>query len=223
MKTLRIFFLSVFSWLQNKFGIWHRPTRYDQIFQAIAQLQATRIMEIGTWNGKRAVQMIEQAKKFHSPETIEYFGFDLFETMDAAQFADEISKQPPTIGQVRERLSATGARVNLYKGDTTKTLPEMVRTFPPMDVVFIDGGHSYNTILSDWQNAANVMGPRTRVIFDDYWLNRKDGAAPIVDAINKEEYHVELLPAIDVFFNPNFGRLVIQLAQVTKRSPHQEA
>ena len=117
-----------------------------------------------------------------------------------------------------KKLQETGVNVHLYKGNTMKTLPAVISDLPPMDVIFIDGGHSLETIQNDWRCAKALMSEKTAVIFDDYWLNRHDGARPVVDAIDRTKYTVNLLPVVDVFFNPNFGRLVIVFAKVTRCS-----
>lgn len=193
------------------------PRRYDQIFDYVEKLHAKNIMEIGTYQGARGIAMIERAKKFSGPNGIHYYGFDLFETMESKQFSHEISKQPITIEKTKERIEKTGAHAHLYKGDTLVTLPKEVPSLPKMDLIFIDGGHSFETISNDWKYSSQLMNEKTVIIFDDYWLNREDGAKPIVETIDRAKFNVEILPVVDVFFNPNFGRLVIQLAKVTKR------
>src|SRR3989344_4901474 len=57
------------------------PKRYRYLFEAILTLRARRIMEIGTWNGRRAEKMIVAAKQHRAASEIEYYGFDLFEQM----------------------------------------------------------------------------------------------------------------------------------------------
>lgn len=213
MRALR---LTILSYIRYMFGIYQRPTRYDHLFEHVDSLKAKNIMEIGTWKGARAKGMIETAAKHRPVGEVHYYGFDLFHTMDPDTYAKEISKQPPSRADIEKELQATGAVIHLFEGDTTKTLPAAVATLPKMDFIYIDGGHSYETILSDWENSAKLMHETTAVVFDDYWENRKDGAGPIVDKIDKTKYNVELLPAMDVFFNPDFGRLVIRFAKVTK-------
>lgn len=214
---MRAFVLSVLSFVRKTFGIYQRPTRYDHLYEYANKFKAKRIMEIGTWKGERARGMIKIAQKYHTPSEVEYYGFDLFQTMDNDTYAYEISKQPPSRAEIEKELAATGAKINLFEGDTTKTLPAAVSTLPKMDIIYIDGGHSYDTILSDWENSAKLMHENTVVIFDDYWQNRADGAKPIVDKIDQTKYRVILLPAMDVFFNPDFGRLVIRFAMVNKK------
>ncbi len=118
--------------------------------------------------------------------------------------------------EVQEKLNLTGATINLIKGNTFQTLPAFVESQQKVDFIFIDGGHNSGTIQSDWDAVSKLMHDKTVVIFDDYWRNRSDTSAkPVVDAIDKSKYVVEILPEIDKFDNPDFGKLEISFAKVT--------
>jgi len=58
------------------------PLKYKYLFEIIRNNKCRRIMEIGTWNGEHALQMIEEAKKNFAPNEVEYYGFDLFELFE---------------------------------------------------------------------------------------------------------------------------------------------
>lgn len=196
------------------------PYRYDQIYKIIDQRRPENIMEIGVWTGERAKKMISIVSKYKKSSEINYYGFDLFEVMDQEKFSKEVSKQPPQINDVLSKLNKTGANINLYKGDTLKTLPELWSSLPPMGLIFIDGGHSIETIENDWFYSSKLMDQGSVIIFDDYWLNRSDaGAKFTVDRIDRSKFNVELLPVIDSFKETAFGSLTIQLAKVTLRQP----
>lgn len=200
------------------YGVLCGPRRYRYLFKTIRRLRPATIMEIGTWRGARAVQMIDEAQKFRPASEITYYGFDLFEEMTEAQLAKEVSKRPPTQTEVESRLLATGVASRLYKGDTTRVLPRVLAELPQMDFVFIDGGHSIETIRSDWENVEALMHERTVVIFDDYWRGRIDaGAKPTVDGIDRSRYDVEVLPRVDTF-TKEWGRLEIQFARVRRKA-----
>lgn len=192
------------------------PCRYHQILENIDHLKPATIMEIGVLSGDRADEMIRAAAKHRNISDISYYGFDLFEKMDDYKFRKEVSKQPLTIDDIRVKLQRTGADITLYKGDTTQVLPQVWEQLPKMDFIFIDGGHSIETIENDWLYSSKLVGPNSIVIFDDYWQNRADAGAKVtVDSINRNIYNVELLPIVDRFVNREFGPLVIQLAKVT--------
>lgn len=216
IKTaLRPFYAPLLNSLHDLF---FGAKRYHALYDAIKRTRALRIMEIGTWRGDRAVKMITLAQRLNRNEKVEYYGFDLFESLDQTLFVDEISKWPPTQKEVEEKLMATGASIHLYKGNTQTVLPESLTSLPPMDFIFIDGGHSQETILNDWMNSKELMHDKTVVIFDDYWPESlTEGAKPIVDSIDTSLYNVEILPTVDRFTNKDFGKLVIRFAEITKK------
>jgi hypothetical protein len=39
---------------------------------------------------------------------------------------------------------------------------------PKMDLVFIDGGHSTETVATDWENVKDLLHEKSIVFFDDY-------------------------------------------------------
>lgn len=207
----------MFYFVKKLLRIGNLPYRYDQLFNIAREISPLNIMEIGVWTGERAKKLISTASKTNDISKVNYYGFDLFETMDDNKFKKELSKQPPSIDEVKERLSKMGANIHLYKGDTTKILPQVYKSLPKMDLVFIDGGHSLETIKNDWLYSSKLMHEKTVVIFDDYWSNRVDaGAKAIVDAIDCKEYCVSILPVMDSFDVTSFGPLRIKLAKVTK-------
>jgi len=204
--------------LKKIFHIGNVPYRYDQLFREIRVRRPMQILEIGVWTGERARKMIELAARYHPLSDVHYHGFDLFETMDEDKFLKEISKQPPSIEEVRQKLDLTRAHIHLYKGDTLDTLPQAISSLPPIDIAFIDGGHSLETIANDWYWVSQKLRSGSVVVFDDYWADRLDAGAKVtVDAIDRDEYNVDILPTKDSFKNTPFGPLTIQLARVVKR------
>lgn len=177
----------------------NKPKRYRYLFQTIKETQPTTLMEIGVWNGERAKEMISCASRYHDVKNIKYFGFDLFELITPDKFKKEISKQPPGYQEVLDKLNLTGANIRLYQGDTAVVLPKFVKESHKIDFIFIDGGHSIETVKNDWSFSKELMHENSVVIFDDYWNRVDSGAKPIVDSIDREIYEVEILPITDRF------------------------
>jgi predicted O-methyltransferase YrrM len=217
METIKNFLRPLYVPIANWYYVnYSGPQRYRNLFLTIQRTKAKRIMEIGTWSADRAIQMIKESRKYNSIEEIEYYGFDLFEEMNDETFKSEISKRPPLEADVYKKLTQTGAKISLYKGDTMKTLAEAVTALPKMDFIYIDGGHSHETIANDWKYSEMLMHENTIVIFDDYWLNREDGGCKkIIDSLDRQKYKVELSKQLDTFDNKDFGRLEIRYAIVS--------
>lgn len=191
------------------------PKRYKQLFEQIRVNTPSSILEVGTWNGANAEKMVTEAMK-HSDD-VSYTGFDLFGGMDSKTRQKEFNgKYNTTRSRAAGRLERTGAEYTLIQGDTNKTLPafskECDRKF---DFVFIDGGHSIETIRSDWDSVSLVIHEDSVVIFDDYYINRSDaGCKPIIDSIGAR-WNAEKLPVVDECGTRRFGNLSICLVKVT--------
>jgi len=202
------------NWHYKKFKALKR---YHHLFDEIEQIGATTILEVGTWNGNRAMEMIKKAQDV-TDKPVTYIGFDLFEQLSDELYEHEISKRPPTKKEVENKLATTDANVTLIQGNTLETLPAFALNAEKVDFVFIDGGHHVETVLSDWNSVEKLLHKKSVVIFDDYWRNIPDQSAkPVVDNIDRQEYNVEVLPEVDVFDNEDFGLLEISFAKVTKK------
>lgn len=198
------------------------PKRYTYLFTAIRKIKPKNIMEIGTWNGNRAEQMIETAQKFWPVSEITYYGFDLFEEMMKELITKEVIGEAqklrvlPPMEEVRKKLIKTGAKINLFKGNTLKVLPEVIHSLPKMDFIFIDGGHSIETITNDWHYSQQLMVKNTVVIFDDYYFNKDDiGAKTVIEKIDGNQFYVKILPIKDQFNNKS-GLLSINFVMVKR-------
>ncbi|MGQ4876391.1 MAG: class I SAM-dependent methyltransferase [Promethearchaeia archaeon] len=200
-----------------------RPKRYRNLLKVIYKNKCKRIMEIGTWNGVHAYQMINIAKIFHSNKDIYYYGFDLFEDFTNKDMEKEFSKKPPSINIVKKRLERTGVNIKLFKGYTQQTLPQFINDFKKkikLDFIFIDGGHSIETIRSDWNYVKNLMNPKTIVIFDDYYKNEEDfiinkyGCNFVINSLDPSIYKIEILKPEDRF-KKEWGTLNVNMVKVT--------
>jgi hypothetical protein len=179
-----------------------RPVdRYTNLFIALdeirdrALLPEIRILEVGTYDGSRARQLLD-----YWGSGTHYHGFDLFDALTPEMSAAEMSKSrlPPSRAAVRARLDRVGSSISLYQGNTRETLPSVVPTLGPMDLVFVDGGHSLDTIASDWSALQPAIAPGTVVLLDDYYENRDDfGCKRLVRGLDPARFRVTLLDPVD--------------------------
>lgn len=198
-----------------------KPRRYRNLLDTIYNNQSKRIMEIGTYKGEHASQMIETAAIFNPKEEIEYFGFDLFELLTDEECEKELSKKPPAKAITEERLAKTGAKVKLFMGYTKDTLPKFVEEMKnqkPLDFIYIDGGHSIETIELDWNWVKQLMSKETTVIFDDYYSNDEKeiegfGCQSLIHSLAKEKYSIEVLDPEDRF-QKDWGTLKVKMVKV---------
>lgn len=170
-------------------------------------------MEVGTWNGDRACVMAEEALKHHS--AFHYWGFDLFEEATAEINAAEFNtKSVNTCDAVNQKLagfsrSHSGFSFELIKGNSQLTLHSAqestwknpddgsINQLRSADLVFIDGGHSVDTIASDY----SVLKQARVILFDDYYTRDANGDCPDTEKVgcNKlvDQLDAILLPAHD--------------------------
>ena len=203
-----------------------KNSRYQNLIKIIFNEKCKNIMEIGTYNGYNSFYMIETAKLFHKFNRVNYYGFDLFEDLTDQDLKNEFSKQPPSYHFVKKKLEKTRANIYLFKGNTLKTLPKFIEILNKknerIDFVFIDGGHSIETITSDWNNVEKVIDNQSIIIFDDYYDNIKKeieafGCQSLINHLNRDIYQVKILKPQSQFKN-DWGILKVNMVKVTRKS-----
>lgn len=132
-----------------------------------------KIVEVGTWNGGRAIEMALAA--FEKCDTVHYVGFDLFE--EATEELDELelnSKRHNTLEAVQGRLTEFAAKMKeqkktfsfkLFKGNSKETVPASKWATDGASFAYIDGGHSEETVNSDYESLKDTPF----IVFDDYF------------------------------------------------------
>lgn len=195
------------------------PERYSNLFRLILLNHCYNIVEIGVFDGRNARWMIETAQVQSPGWRTNYHGFDLFEDLNDDDLEREFSKRALPIAEVKDALDETGASVTLVRGNTIDTLPNhLFDIYPVPDFIFIDGGHSEETIASDWWHINKEIDSDAIVVFDDYYPNRHDamaglGCNSVIDALDRELYEVEFLQPVDSF-EKDWGTLDIQMVKV---------
>ena len=194
MKILNLKFLTI--WFRYYFS---KYSRYRHIYWIIINLRPKSILEVGVYKGKRSNEMINLTKDF--TKSLSYYGFDLFEKIQMSKINLELSKQPLSRTQLQKKLlnKFKDVKINLIQGDTKKTLKNFSKK-EKIDFVFIDGGHSIQTIQSDWNNVKNFISEKSVVIFDDYYddknIIKKFGCNKIIEKLDSK-YKYEILPSND--------------------------
>lgn len=139
--------------------------RYDYLLKLIAEHKPETILEIGTWNGNRALILAEEALKYR--KKVHYIGYDLFQNANEQTDKEEFNvKKHFTVKEVSQKLNTFKIKYNgftfeLHAGNTRDTLKPT-----KVDFVWLDGGHSVETIRSDYENVKESK----LIAFDDYYL-----------------------------------------------------
>ena len=191
--------------------------RYQHVHRIVRNTGARRLLEVGTWRGDRALAMISAARETYGNDVV-YYGYDLWEELTPELLKKEVSKQPPNVSTVYKRLASTGASIVLHKGNTKASLAKFrSEKDEAFDFIYIDGGHSWETIESDWKNLQKFAHPNTVFLLDDYYYNKEEevhgiGCQNLVDNLDKE-WSVAKLGPVEFWPQP-WGNLQIGLVRV---------
>ena len=130
-----------------------------------------KFLEIGVFQGVTARNICELLYKIHK-EDFKYVGIDIFEYDEKSN--DEIipninfknplkqfyyryikRENPYSLNSVKKLLKKFEKNVEIIKGDSKKVLPTIDLT--EVDYVFLDGGHSYETVKTDLNNCKTII------------------------------------------------------------------
>jgi hypothetical protein len=180
--------------------------RYLQVLALVDRFKPATIAEIGTWNGGRAMEMAAIALKHRSQ--VKYIGFDLFEEATSETDQRELNvKKHHSLDEVTTRLNAfagmnPGFTFELHRGNTNDVLFDL-----SVDFVFLDGGHSIETIENDFRMVRNSKV----IVLDDYYTGPIDtnrfGCNRLVGGLQ----NCQVLPTRDPVAGGGFTQVVLHL------------
>jgi uncharacterized Rossmann fold enzyme len=181
------------------------PLRYKQLIDLVRFARPMTIIEIGTHNGKRAAVFCREALRHN--ENVHYVGYDLFDM--ATRDINKIEFNGKGAGDeaiARAKLTAIAAEhpgfsYELVKGNTRETLHGQSHC---ADFVFVDGGHSVETIRGDFEAIKT-----SRVIaLDDYYSGKVDTTKCGCNTVIKDIPHI-VLPRKDT--GPSGGVQIVAI------------
>ena len=159
------------------------PARYETLCEilthSVAATGRANIVEVGTWNGSRAIQMAETAFAAGAT-TVSYVGFDTFEGGNDRVHEGHTKPHADSwlVGNRLNNYSVLMSRkgltfdYNLIRGNTLETLPQSGNAVADATFAYIDGGHSYETTASDYEHLKHIP----YIVFDDVIAEPEDGA-----------------------------------------------
>ena len=139
-------------------------------------------LEVGVFHGVTARNICELLYKIHKDD-FKYIGLDLFEeskenkseVIPNTNFSNPlkniyfkyIKKQNPYSQEaVEDLLKKFQNNVNLIKGNSNLVLKKI--DMSKVDYVFLDGGHSYETVKNDLECCLEVINSNGIILCDDY-------------------------------------------------------
>ena len=178
--------------------------------QRLVKYRPKNFLEIGVFCGVTARNVCDLLHKLHGSE-FKYTGVDLFGDIPSTkgevvpkylknQYFNNplkriyynyiIRENLNSIESVTKFLEKYKGNVTLIKGDTNKVLKD--HDFKEIDYVFLDGGHSYETVINDLRNLYNNLKDKRRIILcDDYNHPECPGLKKAIDEFAKT-YHLKL-------------------------------
>ena len=103
MSKIFFFILTILRILKY---LLSKKRRYSNLLINILIERPKSILEVGVYNGNRALEMIQAARVFYNE--INYYGFDLFEDFQKNILEKEYSKIPISRKKITNKLSHYG-------------------------------------------------------------------------------------------------------------------
>ena len=154
-----------------------KPNRYKQLADIIRHYKPKSIIETGTWNAGRAIEMA--LASFENQDELLYRGFDLFEDATTETDVEENNvKAHNTRSAVIKRLQDFRSKMmekkkvftfQIGKGNTRDILKD--RDDLNADLILLGGGNSIKTVDSEYENVKH----NPLIIFDHYITKDEKG------------------------------------------------
>ncbi len=159
----------------------------DNFLSLVEEYKPKNVLEIGVFCGVTSRNICELLKTNFGSD-FRYYGLDLFGSTKTSS-VDEVepkflenqkfSNPLKTIYynfikkenlnskiSVQNFLKKFSQNIELIEGDTRVTLEKV--PLSEIDFVFLDGGHSYDTVLSDLQKLYDNMKNNSKIVCDDF-------------------------------------------------------
>ena len=165
-------------------------------------------LEVGVFHGVTARNVCELLHKIHKND-FQYIGLDLFgekgenlnEAIPNTKFSNPFKSfyfkyikkiDPYSIEAVNGLLKKYKDNVHLIKGNSNELLKKI--DVSKVDYVFLDGGHSYDTVINDLINCKVVVENNGVILCDDYDLSYAPGVKKAIDEfVDREKYDIKIL------------------------------
>jgi len=180
----------------------------EQFLNEIASKKPRNFLEVGVFHGVTARNVCELLHSIHKKD-FKYIGLDLFseneenlgEIIPSTKFNNPLKKiyfeyilkkDPYSIEAVSELLKKFKNNVQLVKGNSNNFLKKI--DMAKIDYVFLDGGHTYETVKNDLKYSAPVLENNGTILCDDYNLSYAPGVKKAIDEFIKyNKFKSELL------------------------------
>lgn len=141
-----------------------KPWLFDEIKVFLDEIKISTVGEIGTHKGNTSLQLIKYLSS--KVDFLTFYGYDIFDdainnlSFNRKEFNGKGGASYEYVSTRLENLKKQidNFEFHLLKGLTTDTLKKQ-----SFDFVYIDGGHSYDTVKHDYQKVKESK----LIVFDD--------------------------------------------------------
>jgi hypothetical protein len=215
-KTLKVF-LPLIQIFKYKLGI----DRKAPIIKHIRKNKPNRILEIGVHQGDFAKRMVS-GLNLKDLSRYEYTGIDLFAELQTTEIYNrEVTLWPDSRNTVHSKLKLEFPELNirLFAGFSDEQLGLLIGE--KFDLIFIDGGHSQETVYKDWVLSQQLLGKDGVIYFDDYTnlkglKNSGFGINYVVNEIDIRMWKVEIFRIRDWFLK-DWGVLALRVVKIQRK------
>ena len=152
------------------------PNRYKQLADLIRFYKPKTILETGTWNGGRAIEMA--LASFENNDEVHYIGYDLFEDATTQTDKEEFNAKPHNtklavvkrLDEFKEHMKKERQKefsYELYKGNVRDTLDGMYTD--EADFALIGSGNREQTVQHEYNILKHVP-----VVVGDHYFTKDD-------------------------------------------------
>ena len=161
----------------------------------VASKKPKNFLEVGVFYFVTARNVCELLYSIHKSD-FRYIGLDLFgqsdenkdEIIPSTNFNNPLKeiyfkyilrKNPYSLEAVSELLKKFKQNVHLIKGNSNRLLQKI--DMSKIDYVFLDGGHTYETVKNDLYYSKPVLDNNGTILCDDYGLGYAPGVKQAID------------------------------------------
>ena len=192
----------------------------DFFLQHVAERKPKNFLEIGVFHGVTSRNVCDLLKLIHG-NNFKFTGIDIFSTeknltkgefVPKTKFSNPLKTiyykylarlDPYSPEAVNKLLKKYKNNINIIKDNSNSVLPKIISK--NFDYVFLDGGHKYETVLTDLKFLTEVVKKNGVILCDDYDLTYAPGVKKAID-----EYVL--------LNNFNLKILCSRFAEITKNS-----
>jgi len=164
-------------------------------------------LEVGVFHGVTSRNVCEMLHHLHGKD-FKFTGIDFFsqeltsenEHIPTNKFSNPLKAiyynyiartNPYSYQSVLKLLKKFEKNIKIIKGNSNQVLKEISDKF---DYVFLDGGHSYQTVKNDLNNLTQVVNNKGIIICDDYDLTYAPGVKKAIDEyVEEKKFNLKIL------------------------------